>query len=166
MTWLARLMASASALVAAPACSSFPAHGPVRAVPPAPPTKPLRLTNPDRHAAEWNRAPDPLVPDPVHDPVAAARRAVEARHGAIRFCYERRLIRDRALEGRIVVEYDFPGDETVGARVVESTVPDTEVEQCIVRLVGDWRLDERQVSRLKEKPGLRIRVLYTFEPSD
>jgi TonB family protein len=70
-----------------------------------------------------------------------AIREVLLRHvPAVKYCYERRLRENPGLAGKIVVQITVAPDGSVSdAAVVSSTVGDSEVEQCILSRIRQWK---------------------------
>ena len=75
--------------------------------------------------------------------------------GGIKYCYERQLIQNQNLAGKIVVEFTIAETGRVeSARVIESTMNANVVEQCIVE----------KMKRLKfpRPKGGKVTVSYPF----
>jgi outer membrane biosynthesis protein TonB len=71
------------------------------------------------------------------------RRVIRRNIGPIRLCYERQLDRNPKLAGRISTLFTIAGDGSVQkAQTQSSTMNDTDVEDCIVRAVCNWRFPE------------------------
>lgn len=67
------------------------------------------------------------------------RRVVRRHLKEIRHCYSQELQTNRSLSGRIAVEFTISGNGRVmTANIEDSTVNNTNVEQCVVRAVRRW----------------------------
>jgi TonB family protein len=67
-------------------------------------------------------------------------RVIAAHRGQARFCYEHRLQRRHDLEGRVLLTFVIgPDGRVLRASVSESSLGDTEVEDCLVQRVSSWR---------------------------
>lgn len=62
------------------------------------------------------------------------RRIVRSHYGAMRFCYEKRLLQDPKLAGRVAVDFVIGADGSVsGAKAAEST-GDSKLDDCVVKV--------------------------------
>jgi len=67
------------------------------------------------------------------------RRVIGKHRAEIRYCYERVLLADRGLHGKIVVRFLIdPRGQVLQASIKESTMAQPEVEQCILERVRRW----------------------------
>ncbi len=70
-------------------------------------------------------------------------RVVRRHQNEIRYCYERELQRDPNLHGRIAVQWIIDGTGTVArATIQDSTMGNSNVENCIIVRVRRWRFPE------------------------
>lgn len=68
------------------------------------------------------------------------RNVVRRHRGQIRYCYERGLMAQSGLHGKVSVEWTIVADGSVsGAKVIKTTLGSTEVEDCLVDRVLTWR---------------------------
>lgn len=64
---------------------------------------------------------------------------VRSHLGSLEYCYNRRLKRNPNLQGRIVIQFTIKADGTIlDCKVVESSMEDRNVEQCLVRSISRW----------------------------
>ena len=132
--WAAMLMGGCSAVPSRPVSD-------VRTTPKPPPApRPLRF---DAHREAWNptppapSSPPSLSGQPI--PMEAFQRTVAHYGRQVRFCYEKRLLSDHSLAGRIVVRFRITGDgDVVSAELTESTVANPDFEACVVDSMKTW----------------------------
>ena len=93
---------------------------------------------------------------------ADAIEAMIAQHRAqIAYCYQRELKSNPGLKGKIVVRFTVRANGRVtGAKVVQSTLGNTKVERCIVRIIRRFRFDTVG----KEKGNLTYEYPFIFSP--
>jgi TonB family protein len=73
----------------------------------------------------------------------------------VKYCYEKELVRDNKLAGRVVVKFFIGNQGTVTASAIESsTVRESNVEQCIAGAVRRWEFPRPQ--------GGPVSVSYPF----
>ncbi|MCB9778849.1 MAG: AgmX/PglI C-terminal domain-containing protein [Alphaproteobacteria bacterium] len=94
------------------------------------------------------------------DPEALSRAeiqvAIQSQMGPIRTCYQRELMRNPALKGKVVVRFIIEGDGSVtGVRMRESSMGNQPVETCIVDQVAGMTFP-------KPKPGKVVPVNFPF----
>ena len=71
------------------------------------------------------------------------RRVVREHLGEILACYEESVRRRPDLAGRVVVRWVIGRDGRVtGATIIQSTLGDTAVEQCIATKIASWTFPE------------------------
>lgn len=84
------------------------------------------------------------------------RRIVRAHINEVRHCYNRGLVDNPDLAGRVTVEFTVPGDGKVSAAAVDTTtLPKDDVEKCIVKAVKRWRFP-------KPTGGVTVVVKFPF----
>ncbi len=84
------------------------------------------------------------------------QRVVRQHRREIRNCYERQLQRNPDLQGRIVMQWVISGTgAVVSARVEETTMNNSEVEQCMAQRIRRWSFPEPD-------GGGIVRVNYPF----
>ena len=67
------------------------------------------------------------------------RRIIRRHLNEVRFCYEKALMHQPDLQGRIVIQFTISGTGQVVASVVQSsTMNSPSVEQCIAQAVQGW----------------------------
>lgn len=82
-------------------------------------------------------------------------RVVRANQAALRYCYETELQRQRALKGKVLVQWRVDRAGAVpNARVTSSTLNNSGVEGCIVRQIRKWRFPKPN--------GGEVNVIYPF----
>lgn len=82
-------------------------------------------------------------------------RVVRANQAALRYCYESEVQRQRALKGKVIIQWRVDRAGAVpSARVTSSTLNNSGVEGCIVRQVKKWRFPKPD--------GGEVTVLYPF----
>ncbi len=82
-------------------------------------------------------------------------RVVRANQAALRYCYETEVQRQRALKGKIMIQWRVDrGGAVPTARVTSSTLNNSSVEGCIVRQVRKWRFPKPD--------GGEVTVIYPF----
>lgn len=87
---------------------------------------------------------------------ADIRETVSEKSSAIQYCYEKQLLEEPSLEGRVVATWTIGLDGTVErASIAESTLEDERVESCVRRVV------ERM--EFAEPDGGRCEINYPFE---
>ncbi len=68
---------------------------------------------------------------------------VKSHLGSLEYCYNRRLKRNPNLQGRIVIKFTINANGAVSeCRSVESSMGDSNVEQCLVRSIRRWKFPE------------------------
>lgn len=68
------------------------------------------------------------------------RRVIRRHLNQLRYCYERRLLADPNLEGKVVTRFTIgPNGNVVAARDAGSTMPDDEVKACVNRVFRRMR---------------------------
>lgn len=73
------------------------------------------------------------------------RRVVRAHMNEVRYCYEKGLIGDAALEGRVTIGFTVAEDGTVSASELrESSLPDSAVGVCIAGAIERWTFPKRE----------------------
>ena len=84
------------------------------------------------------------------------RRVVRSHHSEVRRCYNRGLVADPGLAGRVVIEFviDAKGEVSM-AVATKTTLADPEVGECIARAAEGWRFP-------KARDGGIARVTYPF----
>jgi hypothetical protein len=86
----------------------------------------------------------------------AVRRVVKAGSREIRGCYERQLIQNPNLEGKVVISWDIgEAGKVLKASVKSTTLNNPIVENCIVERLKSWRFPEPPA-------GLVATVQYPF----
>lgn len=76
--------------------------------------------------------------------------------GQIRFCYERRLVANPSLYGKVVVLFTIQDGGTVlQPKVAQSTLSDDVVEGCILRRLASWKFPSPPA-------GMSVQVTYPF----
>jgi len=71
------------------------------------------------------------------------QRVVREHRREIRACYERELLRDPELEGRVEMAWVILPDGSVSEpRVVSSTLNSSAVEECMAERIGLWQFPE------------------------
>lgn len=84
------------------------------------------------------------------------QRVIREHRREIRACYEGELQRDTSLEGRVLVGFVISPDGAVaGARITESSLNNSTVEDCVARRVRQWRFPE-------PRGGGTVNVNYPF----
>jgi hypothetical protein len=121
---------------APPADEPAPAAGPAPAAEPAPADEPA----PAGPIEEVKillpiEAPGNLGKEDVDRPVRAARDALVA-------CYQRELVRDPDLGGRVVIDFVIEDGVVVSAHVSKTTLHDDVVEACLVAEFSAMRFPE------------------------
>jgi hypothetical protein len=83
------------------------------------------------------------------------RRIIRQHMNEVKYCYEKELVRDNKLAGRVVVKFFIGNQGTVTASAIESsTVRESNVEQCIAGAVRRWEFPRPQ--------GGLVSVSYPF----
>ncbi|MFI5288265.1 MAG: AgmX/PglI C-terminal domain-containing protein [Polyangia bacterium] len=73
------------------------------------------------------------------------RRVIRRHLNEVRFCYEKELLRNPNLYGRVMIEFTIAGTGSVVASVVQnSTMGNSQVEQCIAGAVRRWEFPKPQ----------------------
>ncbi len=68
------------------------------------------------------------------------RRVVRQRRRGVRYCYEKQLQKNPKLQGKLKLKWTIaPDGKVLAVEVVDSTLGDATVEQCITRQVKRWR---------------------------
>ena len=71
------------------------------------------------------------------------RRVIRRHANEVKFCYERELLRNPELFGRLMVQFTISGQGSVLAAALQtSTINNTTVEQCVVAAVRRWEFPE------------------------
>jgi hypothetical protein len=84
------------------------------------------------------------------------RRVIRRHLNEVKFCYEKELLRQSSLYGRVTTQFTVGGNGQVLAAVVQgSTLNDSAVEQCIVQSVRRWQFP-------KPEGGGIVIVSYPF----
>ncbi len=84
------------------------------------------------------------------------RRVVRKNINAVRFCYEKELIKNPSLSGKVVVKFIIAADGRVQqARIESSTIGNKQVEKCIIYAVRRFKFP-------KPKGGGVVSVKYPF----
>jgi TonB family protein len=84
------------------------------------------------------------------------RRIVRAHINEVRYCFNRGLLRDKTLEGRVSIQFTVNGEGEVPVAVVaDSSVKDTAVGECIAKAVKRWTFP-------KPDGGGTVVVTYPF----
>ena len=85
------------------------------------------------------------------------KKIVRQHSGEIRACYEKELIKNHSLTGRITVEWEISKEGNVALIVIkESTMKNENIEQCISNSIKLWRFPA-------PKDGEIAKVEYPFE---
>jgi hypothetical protein len=86
-------------------------------------------------------AGDPLVEGGLEKSVIA--RVINQNIGQVRFCYERGLLLNPDLSGKIVANWDINASGNVqGTKIRQSTMNNNPVEQCILRRISKWKFPQ------------------------
>jgi outer membrane biosynthesis protein TonB len=73
-----------------------------------------------------------LSPEPI-------RRVVMSHVGALRACYELSAASNPDLRGEVKAAWDIdPQGNVHNARVIQSTIPEPKVGECVVRQIASW----------------------------
>lgn len=87
------------------------------------------------------------------DAVAAV---IRANIGQVRYCYERKLIANPNLFGKILVQFSIEGKGVVQRpKVIKTTLSDADVEGCILRRLSQWKFPTPPA-------GTSVLVTYPF----
>ncbi|HEX4462933.1 MAG TPA: AgmX/PglI C-terminal domain-containing protein, partial [Polyangia bacterium] len=71
------------------------------------------------------------------------RRVVRRHLNEVKFCYEKALIRQSSLSGRVTMQFTIGANGRVLASIVQSsTLNDREVEQCLQAAVSRWEFPQ------------------------
>lgn len=92
-----------------------------------------------------DRAAPPSGPIRVSDglPRDVVAKVIRAHFNEIKFCYERVLQHREGLAGKVAVQFTIgPTGEVLEAAVAESTLADSEVEDCMLSRVKRWKFPE------------------------
>lgn len=90
------------------------------------------------------------------------RAIVRSHIGEVKVCYERGLARDPNLQGQIKVEFVIEADGRVSqAKIVESTLNDPDVENCLSEVTGTWLFEG-----LGNEGRLIITYPFNFKPNE
>jgi len=74
----------------------------------------------------------------------------------VRYCYEKQLIKDPGLAGKVVVKFIIsPNGRVQQAKVKSSTLKNKTIEKCLTHVVRRWRFP-------KPKGGGIVVVNYPF----
>lgn len=85
------------------------------------------------------------------------RRVVRAHVNELSGCYRRALAEDPTAAGRLTVGFELAADGSVrGAKVVESKVKSTAIDECFVKAIGRWKFP-------KSDGGGERTVTFPFE---
>jgi hypothetical protein len=84
------------------------------------------------------------------------RRIIRRHINEVKFCYERELVKNQNLVGRVMIQFTIAGTGMVAASVVQaSTMNNPPVEQCIAQAVRRWEFP-------KPSGGGIVVVTYPF----
>ncbi len=84
------------------------------------------------------------------------QRVIRANMAQIRYCYERELARSPGLYGKVIVKFVIAATGRVSnAQVVETTMKNEALEQCLIKKVRSWRFP-------KPRGGGIVIVSYPF----
>ncbi len=84
------------------------------------------------------------------------QRYIRSKMGQIRWCYKTELQKDRALEGKITVQFFIsPSGKVSNSKIQASTLGNANVERCIIDKVTNWRFPS-------SKQGAGAVVSYPF----
>jgi len=76
--------------------------------------------------------------------------------GAIRYCYEKSLLENPGLTGKVLMEWEITGFGIVDiAKVKTASLRDSSVNSCLVREVRSWKFP-------KPRGGGKVTVSYPF----
>lgn len=91
----------------------------------------------------------PANADPNALSPALIKATVQSQMARIRGCYQREFQRNPSLKGKIVVRFIIEEDGSVsGARLRETSMNNTVVEQCIIDEVAGMRFDKPQAGKV------------------
>jgi hypothetical protein len=84
------------------------------------------------------------------------RRVIDAHRAQVRYCYERALVREPGLFGKVSLVWTIgSGGRVRGARVTQSTLSSAEVGRCVASKIRGWRFP-------KPRGGGVVIVHYPF----
>ncbi len=84
------------------------------------------------------------------------RKVVRQHRREIKYCYEKELQKNKKLKGRVVVQFTIsPSGDVVAALITESTLGNTNVEQCMQGKIRRWTFPS-------PKGGGVVKVNYPF----
>jgi TonB family protein len=111
---------------------------------------------PDKHQVIAPQGPQVEVSVPGVLDKSIIRRVIHQHQNEVRFCYEQKLLSNRSLEGRVMVQFVIAGTGRVlSAGVLASTMPEPSVAQCIAQAVHRWEFPQ-------PKNGGTVMVSYPF----
>jgi TonB family protein len=83
------------------------------------------------------------------------QRVIRRHVGAVRFCYERALVKNPKLSGKVVVRFVIdPDGKVTAAEIPDSSLKAPAVEDCILKRVRSWRFPQPE--------GGAVSVAYPF----
>ncbi len=89
-------------------------------------------------------------------PRSVVRRVIQKNLSQIRYCYERGMVRQPGLTGRVRVRFEIGSRGLVRtAKVARSSLGDARVERCILKRIRRWRFP-------KPRGGGQVVVHYPF----
>jgi TonB family protein len=90
------------------------------------------------------------------------RRVVRQHLSEVRYCYEKALAKDPALEGRVLIRFTVGEDGHVSASELrESSLPDSQVGQCVADAIERWVFPRGACRGL-----VTVSYPFVFKPSD
>jgi TonB family protein len=90
------------------------------------------------------------------------RRIARAHINEVRFCYNQGLVRSPALRGRVQLVYVIGEAGTVATAIVqESSLANTEVEQCIAKAVRRWKFP-----KIPGGGSVSVTMPFVLEPGE
>ena len=73
------------------------------------------------------------------------RQVIQRNRGQIRYCYESQLNRHPTLSGKVAIRFTIASEgNVVTSTVAQSTVGDSELEQCVAGRVRTWQFPRPQ----------------------
>lgn len=71
------------------------------------------------------------------------RRIIQSHLDEVRFCYEKKLVKNATLQGRVMIQFTIGHAGTVAAAIVQnSTIDDADVGSCIASATHGWRFPQ------------------------
>ncbi len=90
------------------------------------------------------------------------QKVIRQHSGELRACYERELNRTKDISGRVVVQWTInPKGEVKKVSIVESTLNNKNVEQCITNSIRHWRFPAP-----KDGGEVDVKFPFTFSPME